>query len=416
MKKIISSLILLSLTFGLVFFNGCKEDDDPIVEFTLESLKSGNLELDGATSATNVPVDQPIIAVFANDIDESTVANSITLTRGTTDVPFTTSVSGNTLTITVTGGLLTGASYNLTIASTLESIQGAAFSSLTVTFISIGIGIDTPPQKDFQTLYLQFDGSITDLVGFNTAGFEQVTYTTDRFGKADGAASFNGSTAPGNGDIVELSGDKLITPSMTISTWFKASSADFTNSRILFGLATERGYFMELGGDAVAWMKLATSHKVSPDSSSHYFGTAWTDPNGDGLVGGQTVYDYTGSISDLVADKWSHLVMTYDATTSLKTIYIDGIKLMQVDLNLDSPEWGLTDLAIADKMDATGDPVTGIDPVLTLGYFCSRANTATGWSVYSGAENTFKGAMDDFRLFEKALTESEVQALYNSEK
>ena len=416
MKKTKSILILFSLMLGLISLSNCNKDDDQPGTYSLTSLKVGNLAIDGAVSATDVVTDQPIVAVFDADVDASSLSGNISVSRGTTDVTFTTSVSGNTLTITPTGDLLTGTSYEVSLGS-IKSTQGATFGGLTVSFITMGVGIDTPPQSGFQTMYIQFDGSVEDVVGDNSVVSEQISYATDRFGNANGAASFNGGSAPGNGDIVELTGSDQITSSMTISTWFYVTGTDYAGgSRILFGLSTERGYFMELGGGEVAWMKLATSHMVNPDPSNHFFGTAWTDPNGDGNVGGQVIYDYTGSISTLVINKWSHLVMTFDAATSVKTIYIDGIKLMQVQLNLDTDEWQLKDMAIADQADGTGDPISGIVPNLTLGYFCSPSNTATGWSDYSTSENTFKGLMDDFRLFNKALTESEVQALYSSEE
>ena len=107
--------------------------------------------------------------------------------------------------------------------------------------------------------------------------------------------------------------------------------------------------------------------------------------------------------------------MTYDVNTQMKTIYLDAVILLQV--NLSSTEgWNLTDLAIADKVDGTGAPVTGIDPKLALGFFCSRDNTATGWSTYSTATNTYKGALDDMRIFSKALSTNEVTQLFNAEK
>ncbi len=172
---------------------------------------------------------------------------------------------------------------------------------------------------------------------------------------------------------------------------------------------------MELGGN-LKWCKFATSHKIDPDPNKHYYGTAWTDPNGDGNVGGKILYDFSGDMATVMGNKWVMLTMTFDASTSIKTIYFDGVKNMQVDLDLNSTEWNLADMEIASKAGGTGDPIKGIDPVLTFGYFCSRANTATGWTNYSNAKNTFKGAIDDFRIFNVALTESEVADLYKSEK
>jgi hypothetical protein len=404
------SLFFLVILISLI---SCKKE--VIDDFTLVSMESGNVDLFGSTSAVDVPVDQPIVAVFSTDIDAATVSSGLSILQGTTDVAFTTSVSGKTLTITITDGLVTGTKYNLTFSAELLSAQGKAFTAKTIQFTTVGVGIDTPPQADKQVLYLQFNNSVVDMVGDHTNPYNNAGYTEDRFGNANGAALFAGAATAGTGEIIEIAGDDLINPSMTLNLWFKINSADYAGGGLsMFGLATERGYFMELGG-GLGWCKLATSHKIDPDPNNHYYGTAWTDPNGDGTVGGQTLYDYLGDLSVILGDKWTMLTMTFDATTSIKTIYLDGVKIMQVDLNLDATEWNLADMEIASKADGTGDPITGIDPVLTLGYFCSRANTATGWSDYSTATNTFKGMMDDFRIFNVALSESEVTTLFNSE-
>jgi hypothetical protein len=398
----------------LISFISCKKDE-VIADFKLESLKAGNVDLYGATSAVGVPVDQTIVAVFTDDIDAATVTSALSLLKGTSAVAFTTSVSGKTLTITVTGDLMTGTKYSLSFSAALKSIQGDAMSDVTVPFTTIGVGVDTPPQSDKQVLYLQFNNSIVDIVGSHTNPYTKAAYTTDRFGTANGAALFAGAASAGTGDIIEIAGNNLINPSMTINLWYKIDAADYVDGKAMFGMATERGYFMELGG-GLGWCKLATSHKLDPDPNNHYYGTAWTDPNGDGSIGGQVIYDYAGDLSVLMGDKWTMLTMTFDASTSIKTIYFDGVKIMQVDLDLDATEWYLADMELASKADGTGDPFVGIDPVLSLGYMCSRANTATGWSDYSTATNTFKGMMDDFRMFNVALSESDVTALYNSEK
>lgn len=414
--KQIKSYLILSLIIGVVF-TSCKKDD-PVVQgtVTIESIVSGGTDLYGAISATEVSTTDNIVITLSAAVDASTATNAnITIERNGIDVPLSITVSGSAITIDPTDDLLSGADCTLSIEN-VKSSNGGTVSSTLVSFTTAGVGLDTPPQEDAQVLYISFDGSIVDLTGNATNTFEQISYSTDRFGKSGSAVKFDGEAAAGTGDIVELSGGTFISPSTTISVWFKANSADYVaGSRFMFGLCTERGYFMEVGGD-LAWTKLATSHAIIPDPNSHYFGTAWTDPNGDGSVGGQVLYDYMGSIKDLIGDNgWAQLVMTFDASTSTKTIYFNGQKAMQADLDFETTEWYLKDMAIADKADGTGDPITGIDQTLSLGYSCSRANSATGWSIYSTATNTFKGEMDDFRIFNKALTESEVSELYNSE-
>ena len=379
----------------------------------IESIMSGTTDLYGATAATGVSVTENIVVEFSTTVDAATLS-AITLTQGNNDIAISVSASGSTVTIDPVDVLFRGTNFDLEIAG-VKSDLGEAASTVTTSFTTEGIGLDTPPQSDFQVMYLPLDGSVSDITGNASSSYEKNTWTADRWGNVNSAAMFSGGAA-GAGDIIELSGSTFVNASTTFSVWFKVNSADYAaGSKIMFGLATERGYFMEVGGD-LAWTKLATSHMISPDPNTHYFGTAWTDPNGDGSIGGQVLYDYTGSIKDLIGDNtWAHLVMTHDAATATKTIYFNGVKAMQVDLDAETTEWYLKDLAIADKADGTGDAIAGIDPKLTLGFMCSRINTATGWSDYNTATNTFVGALDDFRIFDKALTESEVGVLYDSE-
>jgi hypothetical protein len=404
----------LSLLVAGLFLAGCKKTEDPNID--LNSLMAGTIDLNGATQATDVPTDATIVATFSTNVDGASAnTTNVKLMRGSTDVNISVTAAGSMLTITPGNSLLTGTQYTLSMSG-IKSDKGKMLTDVSVGFLTVGVGLDTPPQASSQVMYLQLNGTVTDLTGNATDAFDQITYTADRYGNANGAAMFNGSTAPGNGDIVELSGSKFITPSSTYSVWFKLDPADYAaGSRIMFGEASERGIFLEMGGD-LAWFKLATSHKVDPDPNNHYFGTAWTDPNGSGDIGGQILQIYTGSIADLIQNHWNQLVFTFDAYNSLKSIYLDGIQMRQDAIASETTEWYLKDFAIGNKADGTGDPVAGIDPVFTLGYFCSRANTATGWTDYSTAENTFKGALDDFRIWNKALTLSEVQDLYNSEK
>ena len=124
-------------------------------------------------------------------------------------------------------------------------------------------------------MYLPLDGTVSDITGNASSSYEKNTWTADRWGNVNSAAMFSGGAA-GAGDIIELSGSTFVNASTTFSVWFKVNSADYAaGSKIMFGLATERGYFMEVGGD-LAWTKLATSHMISPDPNTHYFGTAWT--------------------------------------------------------------------------------------------------------------------------------------------
>lgn len=94
--------------------------------------------------------------------------------------------------------------------------------------------------------------------------------------------------------------------------------------------------------------------------------------------------------------QWHHLAFTYDETTSMLKIYFDGVEV----------------------------PTPGTSGNLGLGKLnLKNANNLviSGWNKHAGISgptdgwiNSFSGKMDQFRLYGKALSASEVLALYNS--
>lgn len=409
----------------MAVFTGCSDDSEetaPALEVetimasgtSLETGEAVSVDLNGATAAEDVPLDAVVEVGFSRGVDVATATNAnFSLVTGSETVALDANTSGSVVTLTPQSELNTGTEYTLTVSDNLRAADGGSFSSLSRTFKTAGRGEVTPPQAESQVAYWKLDGDAQATVGEAETVVEQVEYDTDRFGFMNSAASFNGASSPGTGDILEFSSPEgFVFPSMTTSVWFKVNPEDYAGSRFMYGVAVERGYFMELGTDAVSWMKNATSHRIDPDPANHEYGIAWTDPNGSGDTGGPVLYNYSGSISELVADgEWHQLTITFDASTSYKTIFVDGNKIMQVDLDAETNEWFLKEMAIDERgVEAM------IDTNLALGYAGSTQNQATGWAVYENAENTFKGMMDDFRIFNVALSESEVQNLYNAEK
>lgn len=420
-KYLIGAFLLSALVF-----TGCDDEDNaPALSVTAISATGTGLEtgeevtkdLNGATSATDVPPDAVFKITFSGEVDPATAtASTITLTSDDGAATTTVTTDGSVVTVTPTEDLIQGTDYTLTITSGVAGNDGGAFSSINRTFRTAGRSEVVPPQSEVQVGYWKFDGTAEAAVGELNTVFEQITYTTDRFGFQNGAAKFSGATAPGNGDIVEIESDpSLITDSRTISVWFKVDGEDYAagaGSKFMMGMAVERGFFFELGDSEVAWMKLATNHTVDPDPNNHNYAVNWSDPNGDGSEGGQVLFDYEGSISDLVADgDWHQLILTFDAATSLKTIYLDGAKLMELDIDSDTEEYYLKGMSINDS-----NVEEVIDTNLTFGFSGSRANGATDWAKYETAQNTYKGLMDDVRIFSSALTAQEVQTLYNAER
>lgn len=426
--KLILNMIMLAgmITTTSLVMVSCDDDDDAPGALTVESITASGTNLDtgdpvsdidlyGATSAEDVPLDPTIEVTFNKDVDAATVTTTnFTVTGGNTPPTVNVSAADEVVTITFEEELERGTEYTLTANTGLKAEDGGPLQSqASITFRTAGRAEVTPPQAESQIAYWNFDGTADAAVGDFTTAFEQVAYETDRFGYVNSAANFRGATANGNGDIIEIeSSEELITPSRTITTWFKVDGADYSGSRFMMGMAVERGFFFELGSGEIAWLKLATNHLLNPDPNGHVFGVNWSDPNGDGAIGGQVLFDYEGSISELITDgEWHQLAVTFDAATAMKTIYLDGSMLMQIDIDAETTEWFLKDMAINDV--GAGD---NLDTKLTFGYAGSRANTITDWANYANAQNTYKGLMDDVRIFGVALSEAEIQALYDDEK
>jgi hypothetical protein len=405
MKWILSMAVAAGFFASVSVLQSCS-DDNPVA-ISVSTLTAGTHDLNGATAATGVETNSPIVATFNTDVDASTATDAnITLVRtyDNSAVAKTISVSGPTVTITPTSPFFEGDQYKVSLGTGLKSSGGTTLPALDRTFGTKGIGLGTAPQSSAQTLYIQFGNSIVDLTGNATVASQQVAFTTDRFGNANGAANFRGATAAGNGDIVELSGTKFISPSMSLSVWFYINQSDYVapGNKPLLGLAANNGYMFEIGdGDANPnWLKWTTNHKVDPDPQAHIFATSWGDfsTTTDGKA-----------VNTLTKTGWHHLALTFDATSYTKSYYLDGTKIFTLNL-LDAAnnEWNLKDMLL--------NNLAGVDAKLALGYFASKANTNPDWAVYANAASTFKGYMDDLRIFNTTLSASDVTTLYTAEK
>jgi len=95
-------------------------------------------------------------------------------------------------------------------------------------------------------------------------------------------------------------------------------------------------------------------------------------------------------------NKWNHLVMTWDGTTSNYKIYVNGTKVS-------NPEW--------EQRGDTG-PLNFFTPTrAVIGAWGTNlpGGTAEAW------QKPMNGSVDELRVFNKALTDAEIGALYKLE-
>ena len=93
---------MMTIVMTVTLMVSCDDDDSPEA-FTIQAITAGSIDLNGATSPNNVPVDPTITATFTTEVDPATVNNTnVKLVRDYDDaeIPITLATSGNTITIT----------------------------------------------------------------------------------------------------------------------------------------------------------------------------------------------------------------------------------------------------------------------------------------------------------------------------
>lgn len=419
-KSVILSALMITVMFAAIM-TGCKKAP---TEFVLSAMVTGTIDLNGATSPNTVPVKPAIVATFNTDVDPLTAipANvSLVQDYDKAVIAVTVTVSGTTITVTPTEDLGNGALYKLTLTPGLKSTGGLALTEASRTFTTMGTFVPKGA-----VAYWNFEGNANDKVGtYNptASGVVNITYTDSHNAGAGKAATFDGTTS-----IIEIpNGDVLMnTPEFTLSFWVKAVSAGHLDAggnqkgHFVMGLAAFYGFQFEITPD-YSWCKLAGRYDIGGGQTASedlwFPGDGKTKDNG-GWQGWEFCKDLTGAggVAALIKDKWAHVVCMYDGATKRGTMYINGEKMKVFNFNL----WPDGDA----KRNVAGMKYGGTAPEtvneLAFGFIQSRAGTLWDTEAWGGYDfptaNHFKGQLDEIRIFHKALTETEIQLMYNSEK
>jgi hypothetical protein len=207
--------------------------------------------------------------------------------------------------------------------------------------------------QDGLVAYYPFNGNANDESGNGNNGTPiGVTLTTDRFGNTDKAYSFNGTS-----NYIDLPETQSLTSfqdEITISGWVCLNSYPQQGwATSLINSGNQNDYFFGVYSDGRLYLHL-------------YLSSCTT-----GLIG-------KGSVS---LGQWAHITMTYDGT--IIKLYFNG------------------------KTD------TNIMKSGTIGGSPQAENIAIGAYFYNGSFTSFlNGKVDDLHVYNRALSDSEVHALY----
>ncbi len=413
MKK---TLILSSLVLVAAFaIESCKKDNP--TQINLGTLMVDDIDLNAATAPTNVPVEPTITATFNTDVDMSTATeNNITLTEDydNVSIPLTITGSGNVVTITPTASLANGALYKLQITTGLKATNGEMLTAVNRSFTTVGSFLPAG-----MTAYWSFDGNADDQTGvYSGPVVTDVTYVAGRNAASGQAASFNGTTSL----IQYANGEGLVnTSDFSLSFWVNDDTTA-KRDQFVMGLAGWYGFQFEINsnkyGTQNGQVKLAAQYSISDGTSASqdlwFDGSGSTKDNGgwQGWTFCKDLNSGTGTgVNGLVAKKWAHIVCTYDHTTKIGTIYINGEKMKEQDFNLYP----------VPLLNATGLKYAGLagNNTFVFGFIQDKVSpTITdGWADYAvPANNHFKGLLDDVAIYHTVLTPALITLMYNSGK
>jgi len=419
-----SLFITVALLIGVA---SCKKKSDSTT-FSLSSLVAqmagGNIDLNAATSANTVPSTPTIVATFSLAVNPASVTSSnITLLRewDQKNIPLTVTPSGTTITIVPNEELGNGALFTLTFPA-VSSTDGQSVAGFVRTFSTIGTFVPAG-----QIAYWNFeDNKADDQVGtFNADSLINITFTPSYKPAAGNAATFDGTTS-----IIEIpNGDQLSnTPEFTMCFWIKTNSVGHIDAsgnpkgHFIVGLGAYYGFEFEIQGSYAECKLGATYNCGAPATNPHDLMF-----NGDGLYNNNPLLGWKActfckllsptpaeGMVALLKDKWASIVFVFNGPTKVATLYINGEKMKEEDFNLADPT-----LNAATGLIWNGS-APDVYPRLAFGFIKSRQGTLWATQPWGGytlpTSNHFGGQLDDVRIFHRALSATEIDLMYASEK
>jgi hypothetical protein len=247
-------------------------------------------------------------------------------------------------------------------------------------------------------LYWNFDNSVSEKeLGLTPASSSGVTYTTGIRGQAyQGGSGVSAIFAVPSADQ-----SKLNLGSYSISFWYNMSTQQPSGD--------PGGVFFLSGTQTGDWNELIYEFEpyspVSGDSVSFHNGF-----NNIGAPAGAYAAFTMQAWDTLGTGAWTFVTCTYDGPSSTYIVYEDATPIQNASA------WGFQTSNIIYQQSSTTGPVEGalnwsadLPDSITIGQW--PADNSYGVST-TGGHSCYMGQLDELRLFNRALKQSEVTGLY----
>jgi hypothetical protein len=245
---------------------------------------------------------------------------------------------------------------------------------------------DTNPPGGPLKFYAAFDGSSVDSTRAVYGSNKNVSYVEGVNGKA--------VSMPANGYVVFPTANEFKqSTSFTIAFWMKKNGPNpaGTGTSFAFGVSTQTDIWTR---QDIFLLFEDAGNPSSMDSAAakFYLNDQWFE-----FVKTATA---DKRLPKLLNNQWHHLAFTFDASTSMLTTFIDGAAYT----NLPAGFGRFTNNGGKVNLTKIGGVVVG-----GPGHFAA-GKTPDGWM------GNFNGQIDQFRLYNKALTAAEINQLFTAKQ
>jgi len=330
-----------------------------------------------------------------------TSATVTTTTTGITITNVTVNAGGTSITGTVS---VNAAVASGTITLTITTAQGTASATFTVVGLPLLGGYLSSDSVAYSNLisYFTFNGNVNDTIGNQTGTGVGVTYIAGVRGQAYQGATGAYATVPASSAFASLA-------SYSVSLWYNLPQAAKPQP------ATKAAGIFFVSGDTTGSHGNEIIVETDVPSTTQYAADSVPIHHGFDNVGGAggTWQNFTMNSFDTATSTWVHIVMTYDGPSSAYTYYENGqpvavssaygVSTSTILLNGPGPLGGSTGLQ--GNLNFTEDnPTTLFIGTWPPGLY--------GVSPTLGSAGCFLGAIDELRVFNRALTQQEVVGLF----
>lgn len=250
-------------------------------------------------------------------------------------------------------------------------------------FVLVCIGLSIKAQTT--VAYYPLNGNGNDASGNGKNGtVTNVTAVLDRNNNPSAAMNYNGTTS--KIEVADTSGFNNGNGSISVAAWFKNESLSGINPILTTGM---QGF---ASGMYLCCNYLSANGKIVFALASSTTGFP------SGVAGSIFIQSSLSTYND---NQWHHVVVVVDKTLNIASMYIDGTK---------------ANIQKYTSFGTTGGTIQNNNTELNIAGLTNASKPSqayVGVGVASGANQFWKGNLDEVYYFKKALTGTEIQNLYN---